>query len=630
MRTTVRWIAVVLAGMTSMIIVAGLGVSGLAIAGLAISGLGETAVAQAPTPAASGKTGPNAGLTADPAQPTQPDDSPTTEPTTADPAEPTQPTEPSQPTQPSEPTQSATSATASPTTPSPTPTATPTTASPTPTPTASPTPVAQRPATPPVAVSQTIPVWSLVIALAVLAIAIAVLVRLSRTTPDRSAYVGPTTITPAEDGSAALVLMSEAGEAMIDSGYDVSSVQSAMDDIAFANGLRHAESIALPTAILVSARIRGQVRTAAVATGHQTLQLHQIEELDEVVSAARRGIATPADASAAIARIRALPPPFSPPLQLLGLVLTSAGLSVLLGASLLGILVCAILGALVGALQLAGSRLPSRYQVLVTVQASFLVALSVFLLSRTGLDFGVLPALVAPLVMLLPGALLTTAVIELATGQMISGAGRLVAGAMQLVLLALGIVAAAALVGIPAIELTKAETPLGPIGPWLAVAVFGVGVVLNRSARMRSLGWILLVLYVAYGAQVVGNIFLGGVLSAFVGAAAMTPVAAIVARQRTGPPAMVSFTPAFWLLVPGALGLVGVTTLLDGDASGLQTLLTTTATMVAIALGVLVGWALTGLFRRMRRPRRPADHVAVPDEPPDRTEGDTLRDTRPE
>ena len=48
MRTTVRWIAVVLAGMTSMIIVAGLGVSGLAIAGLAISGLGETAVAPAP------------------------------------------------------------------------------------------------------------------------------------------------------------------------------------------------------------------------------------------------------------------------------------------------------------------------------------------------------------------------------------------------------------------------------------------------------------------------------------------------------------------------------------------------------------------------------------------------------
>jgi uncharacterized membrane protein YjjB (DUF3815 family) len=90
----------------------------------------------------------------------------------------------------------------------------------------------------------------------------------------------------------------------------------------------------------------------------------------------------------------------------------------------------------------------------------------------------------------------------------------------------------------------------------------------------------------------------------------MTPVATIVARQRSGPPAMVSFTPAFWLLVPGALGLVGVTTLLDGDSSGVQTLMTTASTMVAIALGVLVGWALIGMFRRMRRQRRRAEGYA--------------------
>ena len=50
------------------------------------------------------------------------------------------------------------------------------------------------------------------------------------------------------------------------------------------------------------------------------------------------------------------------------------------------------------------------------------------------------------------------------------------------------------------------------------------------------MGWILIVLYVAYGAQVLGGLFLGGMLSAFVGALAMTPVADLVARQRGGPP----------------------------------------------------------------------------------------------
>ena len=127
-------------------------------------------------------------------------------------------------------------------------------------------------------------------------------------------------------------------------------------------------------------------------------------------------------------------------------------------------------------------------------------------------------------------------------------------------------------------------------------------------ARPSSLGWILLVLYVAYGGQVLGGLFFGGVLSAFVGAAGMTPVADLVARQRTGPPAIVSFTPAFWLLVPGALGLVGVAALLNGDSTGTTTLVTTVETMVAIALGVLVGRAISviasahGVETALRRP----------------------------
>ena len=65
----------------------------------------------------------------------------------------------------------------------------------------------------------------------------------------------------------------------------------------------------------------------------------------------------------------------------------------------------------------------------------------------------------------MPGALLTTAAIELSTGQMISGAGRLAAGATQLVLLGLGILAAAGLVGVPAFDLAAAEPALGALAP---------------------------------------------------------------------------------------------------------------------------------------------------------------------
>lgn len=206
----------------------------------------------------------------------------------------------------------------------------------------------------------------------------------------------------------------------------------------------------------------------------------------------------------------------------------------------------------------AGENMPGRYQALVTVGAAFIVSAVVLLVAAGDHDPGVLPSLIAPLVAFLPGALLTTGVVELATGHMMSGAGRLAAGVMQLALLAAGITAGAAVVGVPALELTGADHPLGAFAPWLAVAVFGVGIVVRSNGRPGAIGWVLLVLYVAYGAQVLADIFLGGVLSAFVGAMAMTPVAALVARQPSGPAAFVSFLPAFWLLVPGALGLVGV------------------------------------------------------------------------
>jgi uncharacterized membrane protein YjjB (DUF3815 family) len=234
------------------------------------------------------------------------------------------------------------------------------------------------------------------------------------------------------------------------------------------------------------------------------------------------------------------------------------------------------------------------------VLCAFLVSTSVFALGRFNEDISVLAPLIAPLVTFLPGALLTTAVVELSTGQMISGAGRLAAGLMQLVLLALGIVAGAQLVGVTSIGVIESG-PLGDFGPWLGVALFGTGVLVYHCARRSSFGWILLVLYVAYGAQIIGGLFLGPMLSAFVGALVMSPIASYIALRTTGPPTQVSFLPAFWLLVPGALGLIGLTQLFGNDqADAFASLLSMGATMIGISFGVLIGLAIgTAISRRV-------------------------------
>jgi len=209
-------------------------------------------------------------------------------------------------------------------------------------------------------------------------------------------------------------------------------------------------------------------------------------------------------------------------------------------------------------------------------------------------DLVTFPLLVAPLITFLPGALLTIAVLELATGQIVAGASRLASGGLQLVLLALGIVAGGQLVGVPAGYLRGGGGGLiATIAPWIGVAVFGIGVAMFHGARRSARIWILLVLYVAYSGQVIGGLFFGSALSAFFGALAMTPVAVLAARQPSGPAPLVTFLPGFWILVPGALGLEGVTRLLgDGGAAGTGALVTTITSMVGISLGILLGLTL--------------------------------------
>jgi uncharacterized membrane protein YjjB (DUF3815 family) len=194
----------------------------------------------------------------------------------------------------------------------------------------------------------------------------------------------------------------------------------------------------------------------------------------------------------------------------------------------------------------------------------------------------------------LPGAALTTAVLELAAGQMVSGSSRLVSGVMQLALLAFGILAGIDAVGVPASHVFMGSTEaMGDWAPWVGVAVFAVGVTVAHSAPAKSLGGLLIVLYAAWGGQVLGNALLGGYVSAFIGAIVMTIVAVLVAQLPSAMPAHALFIPGFWLLVPGALGLIGLTQLAgDARAAGTEDLVATVVSIFAVAVGVLCGTLL--------------------------------------
>ncbi|MBD7917720.1 threonine/serine exporter family protein [Cellulomonas sp. Sa3CUA2] len=398
------------------------------------------------------------------------------------------------------------------------------------------------------------------------------------------------------------------GEAMIDTGSPIVQVDSTLERVATVNGLPDAAVVTFPTALMVSVPQHDTVQTAVSAAGSRALRLDQVADVLELADAASRGAVRPREGLDALSAIVLSQPRSSPARRALGYVAVAAGLSLVLGGGWLDVVIAAVLGGVVAGVTTMTRRVPAVYEGLIVALCAFVVAVPVLLLVRTGWPVGLLAPLAAPLVTFLPGALLTTGVIDLATRQMIAGSSRLAAGVMQLVLLALGITTAAGLVGVPAAEVGSESTgqPLGWVGPWVGVLVYAGGVVLNNAAHRGSLPWITLVLLVAYAGQVVGGVLFGAVVSSFVGALAMTPVAMLAAARRGAPPFLVTFLPGFWVLVPGALGLVGVTSALGRSTDqAITTIMTTGISMVAISLGVLAGLALGGGVQRRFAPDAP-------------------------
>jgi uncharacterized membrane protein YjjB (DUF3815 family) len=188
--------------------------------------------------------------------------------------------------------------------------------------------------------------------------------------------------------------------------------------------------------------------------------------------------------------------------------------------------------------------------------------------------------------------------VELATGDMLAGSARLVFGLERLLLLTFGIAMGVQLAGIPTLS-GEAPRALGAWAPWVGVLVFGIGQYVASSAPRRTFWWLLLVLYVGYAVQALSGRALGSLGASFVAAAVVLPVCYAIQSRKSGPPVPVTFLPTFWLLVPGALGLQGVAQIIGADqAAGLGDFLNALMSVVAIAVGVLVG---SGVAERIGR-----------------------------
>jgi uncharacterized membrane protein YjjP (DUF1212 family) len=383
------------------------------------------------------------------------------------------------------------------------------------------------------------------------------------------------------------------GQAYLACGEQTALVELFLRRIASAQGMRHPRVVAFPTAIYISVHDGAEERITFAPGPTQTLRLDQIADVYTLGDAAQRGEMAPGPGLERLAEILRETARFGPAGMVIGHTILTVGLAIVLMPAPSNLAAAAVLGAIVGVVKVFNRDRPILSAPL-SVVAAALVSVLVFLAVKQGLPVDARYALVPPLVTFLPGAMLTFGMVELAYGDMVSGSSRLITGFVQLVLLAFGLIAGAVLVGYRPENLTDATggSVTAPWAPWAGVVVFGVGVYLHFSAPRNSLPWMLLVLLLTFAAQHFAAGLFGNEVSGFFGMLVATPLGYLIQLRFQGPPSMVTFLPSFWLLVPGALGLLSVTRMLSDRAAGIDGLVSAVFAFASIALGTLVGASL--------------------------------------
>lgn len=413
---------------------------------------------------------------------------------------------------------------------------------------------------------------------------------------------GGTPLTAEDARTADRRLLAYLGTAMIATGQPVHEIEEELHAVAAHLGHPGAQIAAGPTGITLNLA-SGEPGTFESVNG--SLRLDQSADVRVIRHRLLTDHLTPGEAFAQLLTLRSKPPRYPRWMTDVGWVGIAVGIALILQPGWRNVLAAGVCSLVVLLLM----RLSQRNELLATLLptvAAFAVSVIIFTAANAQLLDGPLRTVLPPLAVLLPGALMVTGMSELAAGDMMAGSARLVFGLVQLLLFTLGLIAASRLVSLPISELGNVR--VDTLGWWaapLGLAVISGGICLLESAPVRLLPWIALVLVVTFSAQFAGQTLGGAALGSFGGAMAASVGASLVEAFRPQLPRLVVFLPSFWLLVPGSLGLLGVTQLVVDPGQALTVGFDVFTVVCAIALGLLVGTAIArssrSLIRNLRR-----------------------------
>ena len=400
-----------------------------------------------------------------------------------------------------------------------------------------------------------------------------------------------------EDADSALALLLSAARGAQACGYGAEDTERLVSELAAQLGLADVQVSSLPTQLELAVGIPGRQRIVMLRVAPTPVDLGRIVRLDAVAREIKAGRIGPREASVRIDTIARSPRPYPAPMLLFAYCVAAAGAVLLFGEDLPEAITAAIAGLVVGSIAVARSR----YREL-DLAAELVSALSAGFISQVvsariwPLDPRV--ATLGAVVVLLPGFILTQAVRELQTRNLLSGLAGLGLSSVTFLALVIGAVLGGALgarlfgpARVPGVELPSWMFLVGAAGMGLASVVV-------LRAPLREAPTVVGSALLSAAVSQTGSRTVGPALGAFVGAVVVGLVAHLNARIRKRPVWLVTI-PGVLVLVPGSVGYRSLLNLVDRDVT---TSIETGFAMVLTAAGIVFGLLLADVLgARSRR-----------------------------
>ena len=277
--------------------------------------------------------------------------------------------------------------------------------------------------------------------------------------------------------------------------------------------------------------------------------------------------------------------------MILCFMLVSTAICRIFGGGIPEIITASVTGLVVGVFVNVGDLRSETVSNLMPALSAFLATLISFAFNYwIGLSSTYIPV-VSGIIVLVPGMMLTIAMAELATQNLVSGTARLLGSVVIFIQMIFGVAIGAQLAALffgEASITTMIDHQLPRWTVWIAILVSSWSLMMLFQVRSRHLPWIVITTASSFFVSRWAGGELGAATGAFFGALTVGVFANLAYRIKQVPTAAVMM-PGFIILVPGSVGFRSLTEILDHNIiGGLESAFNMIIVGISLITGLLI------------------------------------------